>query len=170
MEMNFEKVLLKLTPKLKGIALRLNGRLRFIDEDDLMQEMSIHLWKKWKQDELKGKTESYMLQSCWFHIKNYLRTVSDKTEIISIDEPNNNKGTILNKIIPYNFQAFLESIMLRIIIEKISENGLTKREKEVFVLCLEGYTLREIGERLNISFVRVSKIKKNICRKWGLYE
>ncbi|MFQ5866525.1 MAG: sigma-70 family RNA polymerase sigma factor [bacterium] len=177
MEVNFERSLEGLFPRLKGIAKRVNGHLRFthahqrwagfIDEDDLMQEMSLHLWKKWKQGELEGKTESYLLQSCWFHLQNYLRTVDDKGEIISFDEPIDSEETTLGEIIPDNSQHLPELINWKIIIEKMRTNGLTKREKEVFALCLEGYTLREIGKRLDISFVRVSKIQKHICKKWN---
>jgi len=174
--MDFEEILMKLFPKLKGIAYRLNGRLRFtphlyigarfIDEDDLMQEMCIHLWKKYEQGEIEGKTESYLLQSCWFHLKNYLRITKDKSEIISLYEPIDVEGTTFGEIISDNSQSSSEFIDWKILKEKIGANGLTKREKEVFYLCLEGYTLREIGKRLNISFVRVSKIRKNICKKY----
>lgn len=165
--MNFKEILEELFPKLTGIARRVNGYLPFIDEDDLMQEMSLHLWKKWKQGELEGKTDSFILQSCWFHLKNYLRTVGDKAQIISLDEPINSEGTTLGEIIPDNSQPLPELVNWKMLVEKIKTDGLTKREKEVFALCLEGYTLREIGERLDISFVRVSKIKKNIRKKWN---
>ena len=44
-------------------------------------------------------------------------------------------------------------------------NGLTPREKEVFILALEGLTVREIGDRLGVSHVRVVKLRANIKEK-----
>ncbi|MDD5687430.1 MAG: sigma-70 family RNA polymerase sigma factor [Elusimicrobia bacterium] len=165
--MEFKKVLEEFYPKLRGIARKFNGYLQFVDEDDLLQEMSIYLLEKWEQDKFKGKTESYLMQGCWFHIKNYLRTVNDKVNIVSIDEPINSDGTTLNEIIPDNSQLLSEIIAYKIYIKIVKANGLTKREKEVLVFCLNGYTLREIGNKLKISFVRVARIRKNICKKWS---
>ena len=54
----------------------------------------------------------------------------------------------------------------KITISDIKNNGFTKREKEVFSLLLEGYTVREAGDRLGISHVMVVKLKKNLIRKW----
>ncbi|MFN3966559.1 MAG: sigma-70 family RNA polymerase sigma factor [Endomicrobiia bacterium] len=167
--MDFENILAKLLPKLIGIAYRikLNGHLRLIDEDDLIQEMSLHLWEMWVQGETEGKTDSYLLQSCWFHIKNYLRVVSDKIEIVSLNEPIDNEETTPAETIPDNSQYFSESVDWEIIIDEIETNRLTEKEKKVFILRLKGYTLREIGKILGISFVRVSKIKSSICKKLG---
>ena len=55
------------------------------------------------------------------------------------------------------------------LIEEILNDGLTRREKEVFCLALEGLTTREIGSRLGISHVRVVKLKGKIrdkCKKY----
>lgn len=165
MKIDFERLLGDLSPQLKRIARRINGYSRFIDEDDLFQEMCIYLWEKWEQGEIEGKTESYILQGCWFYLKNYLRIINDKDEIISLDEQIDDEGMTLGEIIPDNSQTFDELVDVKLLVEKITTDGLTKREKEVFYLCLEGYTLRKIGERLRISFVRVFKVKKNISKK-----
>jgi len=63
-------------------------------------------------------------------------------------------------------------IYSKMLIEKINNNGLTKREKEVFNLGLEGLTTREIGGRLGISHVMVVKLKGKIrdkCEKYRGY-
>lgn len=39
--------------------------------------------------------------------------------------------------------------------------------KEIFNLRLEGYKLREIGERLDISYVRIFKIQEGIRKKYA---
>jgi len=165
MEMDFENILVNLNLKLRRIACKLNGHLRFIDEDDLVQEMYIHLWKMQEQGELEGKTDSYLLQSCWFHIKNYLRVIDKRIEIVSLDEPIDNSETTFAEIIPDSYQHFYETVEWGIMSDKIRKIVLTKREKEVLTLLLEGYTFREIGKILGISFVMVSKIKSNICKK-----
>jgi DNA-binding CsgD family transcriptional regulator len=44
-------------------------------------------------------------------------------------------------------------------------NGFSKREKDVFGLLLEGYTVREAGEKLGISHVMVVKLKNRLINK-----
>lgn len=137
-----------------------------MDENDLIQEMSIHLWKKWKKDKFKGQNESYLLQGCWFHLKNHLRVISDNVETVSLNEPVNGGDIPLNELIVDESAFIPGQLEYKILINRIKSNGLSKREKEVFELYMEGHTLREIGEKMNISFVMVSKIQKNICRKY----
>jgi len=43
-------------------------------------------------------------------------------------------------------------------------NGFSKREKDVFGLLLEGYTVREAGGKLGISHVMVVKLKNKIIK------
>lgn len=44
---------------------------------------------------------------------------------------------------------------------------LTKREKEIFYLILEGQSSSEIAKQLYISVLTVKKHRKNIIRKLG---
>jgi RNA polymerase sigma factor (sigma-70 family) len=176
MEVNFERFLERFLPRLKAVARRVNGHLRFtahlcggarfIDEDDLIQVMSLHLWEKWKEDDLEGKTDSFILKGCWFQLKNYLRTVNGKAEVISLDELINSEGTTLRRTVPDNSRSLDELVDGKMLVEKIRANGLTEREREVFNLYLEGYNLREIGEKLEISSARVAKVQENIRQKW----
>jgi RNA polymerase sigma factor (sigma-70 family) len=154
--MKFEELLENFSPLLKRMAKRFKGNLRFLDEEDLVQEMLFHLWKQWKSGKCEDKTFSYIAQSCWFYLQNYLRRFRDKVSWVSLDELQS---------FPDKSSPPLEVVERKIIIERIRGNGLTIREKEVFNLWLDGCTVREIGKRLRISHVRVVKIENNIRRK-----
>lgn len=166
--MRFEELINRLSPKLKGIAYKLNGHFSFFNEEDLYQEALLHLWLEFIAGELRDKTDSYILQGCHFHLKNYIRKNYDKVNLISLENITNEEGEVfgLDNILSLEDSgSCFDLINCKMLIEKINNNGLTKREKEVFCLALEGLTVREIGQRLGISHVRVVKIRSNIKRK-----
>ena len=154
--MSFEELLENCSPLLRRIAKRYRGNLRFLDEEDLIQEMLCYLWKKWKNGELEGKTSSYIIQNCWFYLQNYLRKTRYKVKWVNLDE----LPGLADESSPHP-----EVVERKKIIEQIGGNGLTVRQKVVFDLWLQGHTVREIGKRLRISHVRVVKIEDNIRRK-----
>ncbi|MFA5857458.1 MAG: sigma-70 family RNA polymerase sigma factor [Elusimicrobiota bacterium] len=164
--MEFEFFIGRVYPKLVGIAKKVNTSLISVDEEDLLQEMRLHLWRIWQKGEFEDKTESYLLQGCWFYIKNYLRVVGDKTGVVSIDELVSNERLSPENIFYDNFPSIHEFVIGKIMIENVVGGSLTKREQEVLGLASDGYNLREIGTRLGISFVRVSTIKKHIYKKF----
>jgi len=169
--MHFEEVVKRISPKLKGIVHKLNGRFTFFNEDDLYQEALVHLWIDYKEGRLVDKNDSYILQGCYYHLKNHIRKTQDKVCLINMhtytdDEEEVAVERILSLEDP---KLYFEDISSKILIEEILNDGLTKREKEVFCLALEGLTTREIGSRLGISHVRVVKLKgriKDKCRKY----
>lgn len=163
--MNFKEILKELTPKFISISLQLNKNSNGYDLNDLVQEMSMHLLEKWNKGEIEGYTKSYILQSCWFHIKNYLRKINKKIKTISLDDIVDGADVCLCEMIEDDSEAVYDIVNFKITVDNILSNGLTKREKEVFMLTLEGHTLREMGEILDISFVRVLKIENNIKKK-----
>ena len=132
----------------------------------------MHLWRDYKDGKLVDKTDSYILQGCYFHLKNYIRKNYDKAKLVSLENMANEEGATfdLDKILSLeNPESSFELVNCKMLIEKINNNGLTRREKEVFCLALEGLTTREIGGRLGISHVRVVKLKGKIrdkCRKY----
>ncbi len=170
--MHFEEVVKRISPKLKGIVYKLNGRFTFFNEDDLYQEALVHLWIDYKYGKLLDKTDSYILQGCYYYLKNYIRKNYDKANLISLENSTNAEGEVfdLDNILSLEgSESYFEVIHCRMLIEQINNNGLTKREKEVFCLALEGLTTREIGSRLGISHVRVVKLKgkiKDKCKKY----
>lgn len=164
--MSFEELLKRISPTLKRITHKLNGRFTFFNDEDLYQEALIHLWLDYKEGELVDKTDSYILQGCYFHLKNHIRKVQDKTNLVSlnclIDEDDNNLEEIL---CVQNPESCFDDLESKFLMERIQNDNLTKREKETFCLCLEGLTTRQIGRKLGISHVRVVKIKKNLRKK-----
>ena len=171
-KMNFEELVERISPRLKGIAHRLNGCYSFVDEGDLYQESLLNLWTLWQKEKLRDKTESYILEGCYFYLRNYLRKakIPKKGWFVSLDEPIDEEGHILEEIIPDPSPLLSESIERKMIVEEIMEkNNLTEREKEILGLSAEGFTVREIGRRLNISHPRVVKIRNKIRERLSAY-
>jgi len=164
--MDFETLFKKISPRLKRIARNHNGHGFFIDEDDLYQEMCIHLWKNYKDGQPTGINEAYIVKGCEFHILNYLRKVREKARIVSLEKPINEEGGTLKDILPDGKEPLDKFIDRNLTINDIKNNGFSKREKEVFSLLLSGLTVRETGKELGISHVMVIKYKQRIIKKW----
>ncbi len=164
--MNFETLLETISPRLKRMAKSHNGHGFFIHEEDLYQEMCIHLWKNYKDGQPTGINEAYIVKGCEFHILNYLRKEREKARIVSLEESINEEGGTLKDILPDGKEPLDKFIDRDLTIEDIKNNGFTKREKEVFSLLLSGLTVREAGKELGISHVMVVKVKNRIIKKW----
>ncbi|OGS43130.1 MAG: hypothetical protein A2539_10065 [Elusimicrobia bacterium RIFOXYD2_FULL_34_15] len=168
--MNFEKFLKEVKVELGQIAFKFSRYNNYMDEDDLLSEMVLHLWKRWYERGFNNKTKSYVIQSCYFYLRNYLRINEDKKcRFINIDECIGDDGLSYEEIIPDNSVPILESIEENTIFQKISNNGLSSIEREIFKLLYDEYTVREIGEMLSISHTMVIKHKKNILKKVSKY-
>ncbi len=162
--MKLEKLIENLEPELKGIALKTAGQYPDFDTEDLMQEMFLFLWENLKKGKIKNCTKSYLLQGCWFHLKNYIRTSQNKLPYLSLDYTISDDENCLADTIHSN-ENFYDSFEFNIAVSEVMNNGLSDREKEVFSMTLAGYTFREIGEKLEVSHVMVHKILKNIKSK-----
>jgi RNA polymerase sigma factor (sigma-70 family) len=167
--MNFEEILKRLSPTIKRIAYKLKGYSPYINEEDLYQEAMSHLWVDYKEGKLSDKTDSYILQGCYFHLKNYLRKNKTRSLLLSLDgvvyDEEGQELRVDNILYWQDPHSALDEIHVKFFLEQINNNGLTKREKEVFYLALEGLTTREIGRRLGVSHVRVVKLQKKIREK-----
>jgi RNA polymerase sigma factor (sigma-70 family) len=164
--MKFEEFIKELNSKIYAIALNISKIDRNIEVTDIVQEMHLHLWAKWKNNDTKGYTNSYLLQSCWFYIKNFLRKYETNSKYISLDDPfNDDEYNFMIDFISEDADSVSELSEYNFMVDKIKTCGLTEREKDVFDLLLMGYTLREIGSILKISNVRVSKIQSNLRKK-----
>jgi RNA polymerase sigma factor (sigma-70 family) len=165
---SFEEILKKISPTLKRITHRLNGHFSFFDENDLFQEALEHLWISYQKGVLNDKTDSYVLQGCYFYLKNYLRKTLDKSKLISLYQLINEEGVALEEVLAADSKPMFEEMDSDILIRMANTTGLTEREKEVLSLSLEGMTTREIGQKLGMSHVMAVKIKSKIrikCEK-----
>ena len=166
--MSFEELVKKVSPTLKRITYKLNGHHASFNHEDLCQEALLYLWLEYKAGTWDDKTQSYILQGCYFHLKNFIRTHADKASLVSIEASRNQEdedfdlGEALALKACESSRDLAHCVML---IEQIRNNGLTPREKEVFNLSLEGLTVREIGARMGISHVMVVKLSKTMRQK-----
>jgi RNA polymerase sigma factor (sigma-70 family) len=162
--MKYEELVARFKPKLKAITIKLDGKYTSFDDEDLYQEALLHLWDQFKRNELDDKTDSFILQGCYFFLKNYIRTVHKRIDqkCLSLDDSSNEECVRLYDVIPSkNREEIHERIRADLLKDDIIAS-LTLREKEIFSLSLEGFTIREIGNRLGISHVMVVKIKNKI--------
>ncbi|MBU0701773.1 sigma-70 family RNA polymerase sigma factor [bacterium] len=164
--MEFAELAKRFSPYLKRLSMKIAIPSRVIEQDDLYQEMLYRLWEGWMRGEFEGKNDAYIRGGCYFHLKNYLRRHTEYANIISLNEPLNEDGTTLEDIIPDQTAPFDVRVDDALFIQQMKAKELTRREQDVIELLAQGYTLRDIGKRLNISHVRVLKIKENIGSKF----
>jgi RNA polymerase sigma factor (sigma-70 family) len=166
--MEFVALVKKFSPTVKRIAYKLNGRYRSFNHDDLCQEAFLHLWNDFRAGKLEAKTDSYILQGCYFHLKNYIRTVNEKPNVISLDMPVNEEGLCLEEVLPLK-SAIQEDCRNRLhtkfLVEAIQNNGFSPREKRILMFLKEGLTTRDIGKSLGLSHVSIVKAVKRIREK-----
>ncbi|MBI5555035.1 MAG: sigma-70 family RNA polymerase sigma factor [Elusimicrobia bacterium] len=160
--MKFDKIVKKLTPKLRGIAYKLNGRYAVLDHDDLYQEALAHMWEEYCAGKLEGKTDSYVLQGAYYHLNNHLRGLEDNTFFARLDEQVSEDGDTLGELLPAEDDGGYEAVETQELLERC---GLTEREKEVLNLYADGLTVREVGKMVGISHVSVVKTIKRIGEK-----
>jgi RNA polymerase sigma factor (sigma-70 family) len=160
--MVFDTLVKKLSPTLKRITVRLNGRFTFMDHDDLFQEALIHLWVHTDAGDLDDKTDSYILQGCYFHLKNYIRKTQDNAVILSLSGITEEDGSPMEESLVSDEHAAFDYVEGTLQIEALEATGMSEREKRVLHLSIEGMTTREIGKELGISHVSVVKMRNKI--------
>ena len=168
MKNEFEILMNRLSPTIKRISHRLNGHFTFFNDDDLCQEALTHLWVMFRKGTLDDKTDSYILQGCYFHLKNYIRTSMDKVKFTSLEEPIDEDGTMLEEIIASSDPLPTDRVGDKTLYEEVRRSELDERELKIVDMSMEGLTVRQIGEKLGISHVAVIKLRKKIrvkCEK-----
>ena len=167
MSAEFENRLKRLSPTLRRITHKLNGHLSFFDDDDLYQEATECLWVWFCHGDLDNKTDSYLLQGCYYHLKNYLRKTLDKARLVSLSGIVDEEGSEMEEFLAYDDKTTEDSAAKIFLTEELGSAGLTSREEAVLKYSLKGLTTREIGLKLCISHVMVVKLKKHIKNKCG---
>lgn len=166
--MRFDELLKKIGPTLRRITYKLNHYYTYFNDEDLYQEALVHLWNNLKAGTLDDKTESYVLQGCYFHLRNYIRTHKAKAVSISLDPLAFDESAGLQDVLFLEDVAsarYIDDLHIKLLAETIRNNGLTDREKYVLSLYSEGLVTRDIGKRLGISHVSVLKLTKIIRGK-----
>lgn len=165
--MKYEELIENISPKLKAISKKVKVRYTYCDEDDFYQEALLHLWCQFKNNALGDKTDSYILQGCYYFLKNYIRKICKSVDMcsVSLDSPANEEGcAIADSIISEAYVTEDNSIEIFFFMDN-AETSFNEREKDVFYYQLEGYTTREIGERIGVSHVAVVKTSTRIREK-----
>lgn len=165
MKTRFDELMNRLSPTLRRIAHKMNGHRTYFSDDDLAQEAMIHLWNSYREGSIDDKTDSYLLQGAYFHLKNYLRTHLDKVRPESMDAVMTDGETEFGETIAAETALPSDAIDGEELLDKARSGGLDSREMRVLMLFMDGFTTREIGSRLGISHVMVVKIRKRIRAK-----
>jgi DNA-binding CsgD family transcriptional regulator len=139
---------------------------------DLMQESLVHLWKV--QREKPGRTRSWYLQSCRFHLQHWLELGR------SLDSPkraSGNKRIVIDgdgedpALSEYHTNGELfETVCFQDLVSTLSFH-LKPRERVVLGGLSEGLRLGEITSESGLSFPTVLKYRRNIAsltRKLGI--
>lgn len=167
--MCFETLVNRISPTLKRITRKLNGHYSFFNDEDLFQEAMVRLWSDYREGALEDKTDSYILQGCYFHLRNYLRKSADNTVLLSLSEPSGEGGMMLEELL-YHHDGDPVGRMEGELQMEMAQTWLTDRERHILDLFMEGMTMREIGGKLGISHVMVLKIRNRIKEKYsGFY-
>ena len=163
---SFDVLMKRIAPTLQRIAQKLNGHFTFMDHDDLFQEALLHLWTDFQGGALDDKTDSYVLQGCYYHLKNYIRKVQDKAPLVSLDSIVDEEAGRLEEILEAEDVAAFDYVDGKMQVEALLQSGLTQRERDVLALSMEGMTTREVGQKLGISHVAVVKVRNKLKEKY----
>jgi RNA polymerase sigma factor (sigma-70 family) len=164
--MSFEELVRRISPVLQRITQRLNGRFTFMDHNDLYQEAVLQLWIDFQGGRLEAKTDSYVLQGCYFHLKNYIRKTQDSVALVSLSAMMDEESGRLEELMEADEMVAIDYVDGKMQVEALLEEGLSERERDVLAFSMEGMTTREIGEKLGISHVAVVKVRNRIRERW----
>jgi RNA polymerase sigma factor (sigma-70 family) len=164
--MSFDVLIKRISPTLRRITQKLNGHFTFMDHDDLFQEAMLHLWVDFQNDQLNDKTDSYLLQGCFYHLKNYIRKVQDSATLVSLSSVTDEEAVRLEEILEADDIAAFDYVDGKMQVEALLETDMSQRERDVLAYSMEGMTTREIGGKLGVSHVAVVKVRNRIKERW----
>lgn len=155
--------------QLKAIIHKLNIQYQYIDIDDLFQEALLYLWQQNENGKLNNKNDSYILQGCYYYLKNYIRKyVQSNYKQIERDYHYNSleKDQEVKENLKFQNRNPLNSTLDEYLYYNEFNKDLSIKEKALLSLRMRGLTTREIGRELGISHTMVIKIRKKMQRKY----
>lgn len=132
--------------------------------DDLMQEALVHLWLL--EEKRPGQTTSWYLQSCKFHLQNYIAIGR------SVDSPKRRSGKVFlgrdgDEAFEMDGKTQGESSMLALVsardIISLLIGHLTSFERAILGYLAEGFGAREIAGKMKVSHPTVIKHRRKIA-------
>lgn len=162
--MKFGETVEKLEGKLRKIAGDVTENKA--DQDDLLQEGWLYLWKN--REKLENKTISYVLTGCYFRFIDYLKqgiSIDSKPRenvtVISLYYISDEGQAPLASSIPSRVEDVKDVLMAKDLEEQIRKR-LNAKLKETYDLLLKGHTLGEIAKKLNLTHEAIRLRVKNI--------
>lgn len=132
---------------------------------DLMQEALLHLWQRERR--CSGQSLSWYLQSCHWHLLNCLqqgRSVDSlkrgrvrwsNPEASDAENDSGDSGGECD-------ESLLPSVCARDLLEQLSTR-MSPDERETLLCLADGFQVREIARKLNVSHQAVSKRRQKIA-------
>ncbi|MDD3656110.1 MAG: sigma-70 family RNA polymerase sigma factor [Atribacterota bacterium] len=157
--------------QIRAIIRKININYQYIDSDDLYQEILLYLWQEKEKGQLKDKNDSYILQGCYYYLKNYIRknlkTVTEYPNKVypdreALSREIKDETKLINK---YGNNYILDEYLY---LDEFSKE-LSIKEKVLLDFRMKGLTDREIAKELGISHTMVSKMRRKIRQKYQFY-
>ncbi|MDD2353186.1 MAG: sigma-70 family RNA polymerase sigma factor [Candidatus Caldatribacteriota bacterium] len=169
-----DEIINRLRYQLKAIIRKLNLHHQYIDGEDLYQEILLYLWQQNRDGKLKNKNDSYILQGCYYYLKNYLRKYvrseskkSDYNQYYNLPKQGNESG----KDNQFDYHNHTTYDMDEYLYYDDFKKELSYKERALLNLKLKGLSSREIGKELGISHTMVLKMRKKMVEKYkSLYQ
>ena len=133
--------------------------------EDLTQEALFHLWQREKQR--PGQTRSWYFQSCRFHLLNYLRngrSVDSRHRYRTLARPIQAAHSPPHSVEESAFEDSVRALVSAREMADLLLNRLTSREWQVLGCLGEGFGIREIAARLNLTHTWVIRCRSRIAR------
>jgi len=167
-----DEIINRLKFQLRAIIRKLNLHHQYIDGEDLYQETLLFLWQQNRDGKLKNKNDSYILQGCYYYLKNHLRKyIKSKNRESDYNQYYNSskQGQEIDNNNQLNYHSHSNYDMDEYLYYDDFKQVLSFKEKRLLNLKLKGLSSREIGRELGISHTMVLKIRKKIITKYNYY-
>jgi DNA-directed RNA polymerase specialized sigma24 family protein len=132
--------------------------------DDLMQEALLHMWRQ--ETECPGESPQWYLQSCRFHLQNFLRQGRSvdslkrlRSQVVHRDQPVDGLDTFERED-PNG--SLWDEVNVNDYMAQLSQ-WLTPQEKDTLRCLMDGLTARETARRLNVSHTLVNRHRSRIA-------